>query len=95
MVEYAHMAKIPGSLMVDMFPDGTVRLVFLASIGGGNESPITAKDLDAAEVLFMTCGLTAERAAALRGTVKRNKVASVDTSVDEEIAAKFRYTKLD
>ena len=88
------MAKIPGGLIVDMFPDGTVRLVFLADSGGGNESPITAKDLDAAEALFMMCGLTAERVAALRGTVKRNKFASVDTSVEEEIAAKFRNTKL-
>jgi hypothetical protein len=87
------MAKIPGKLMVDLFPDGTVRLVFLADIGGGNESPVTAKDLDAAEVLFMTCGVSAELAAALRNEVERNKVASVETSLDEEIAAKFRYTK--
>ena len=77
---------------MDMFPDGTVRLVFLADTGGGNESPVTAKDLDAAEVLFMTCGLTPERAAALREEVQRNNVASMDTSVDEEIAAKFRNT---
>ncbi len=63
------MAKIPGKLIVDMFPDGTVRLVFLADIGGGNvnASPVTAKDLDAAEALFMdvwiiarTCGCAAE-----------------------------------
>jgi hypothetical protein len=72
------MAKIPGRLMVDMHPDGTVRLVFLASVGGGNESPVTAKDLDAAEIIFMTCGLTQEHAAALRDEVQRNKVASVD-----------------
>ena len=88
------MAKmIPGMLMVDMYPDGTVRLVFFADIGGGNEAPLKVKNLDAAEVLFMTCGLTPGRAAALRGEVKRNKVASVDTSVDEEVAAKFRYKR--
>jgi hypothetical protein len=85
------MTKIPGKLIVDMFPDGTVRLVFLSALG--NACPVTAKDLDDAEVLFMTCGLSVEHAAALRGTLKRNKVAAVDTSVDEEIAAKFRYTK--
>jgi hypothetical protein len=84
------MALIPGRLIVDLFPDGTVRLVFITGIGGGNEAPVIAKDLDAAEVLFITCGLTPERAAALRDEVQRNKVASVDTSVDEEIAAKFR-----
>ena len=87
------MAKIPGRLIVDLFPDGTVRLVFLIGIGGGNEAPLTAKDLDAAEVVFMTCGLTPGRAAALRGEVIRNKVASVDTSVDEEVAAKFQYPR--
>jgi hypothetical protein len=59
--------------------------------GDRNAGPVSAKDLDAAEVLFMTCGLTPEHAAALRGTVQRNKVASVDTTVDDEIAAKFRY----
>jgi hypothetical protein len=89
------MAKIPGKLMVDMFSDGTVRLVFIPSIGSGNASLVTAKDLDEAEALFMACGLTPERAAALRGTVKRNKVASVDTSIDEKTAQKFRYTKPD
>ena len=78
--------------MVDLFPDGTVRLVFLPSCGDRDASPVQAKDLDAAEVLFMTCGLTPGRAAALRGEVQRNKVATVDTSVDEEVAAKFRYT---
>jgi hypothetical protein len=84
---------IPGTLMVDMYPDGTVRLVFFADIGGGNEAPLTVKDLDAAEVLFMTCGLTPGRAAALRAKVKRNKVGRVDTSIDEEVAGKFRYKR--
>ena len=75
-----------------MFPDGTVRLVFLADIGGGNESPVTAKDLDAPEALIVTCGLSPELAAARRNEVERNKVASMDISVDEEIALKFLCT---
>jgi hypothetical protein len=95
MVESARMAKIPGNLMVDLHPNGTVRLVFLPNVPLGNASPVQAKDLDAAEVLFMTCGLSAELAAALRNEVERNKVASVETSVDEEVAAKFRHTKPD
>ncbi len=81
--------------MVDMFPDGTVRLVFLPSNGDKNASSVKAKDLDEAEILFLTCGLTPDRAAALRAEVKRNKVASVDTSIAEEIAEKFRHTKQD
>ena len=85
--------KIPGRLIVDLFPDGMVRIVFLARTGDGNASPLTAEDLDAAEVLFITCGLTPERAAALRAEVERNDVASVDTSVDVGIAAKFRYKR--
>ena len=87
------MVKIPGRLIVDLFPDGTVRLVFITGVGGGYEAPLTAKDLDAAEVLFMMCGLAPGRAAALRGEVTRNKVASVNTCVNEEIAAKFRYKR--
>ena len=92
MVESVRMATIPGKLMVDMFPDGSVRLVFLPSSGDGNASPVRANDLDAAEALFITCGLSPELAAALRNEVKHNKVASVETSVDEDVAAKFRYT---
>jgi hypothetical protein len=87
------MAKIPGRLIVDMFPDGTVRIVFLPTVDQRNATPVTVEDLYAAELLFMTCGITADRAAALRDEVKRNKVASTDVSVDEEVAAKFRYTR--
>jgi hypothetical protein len=78
---------------VNLFSDGTVRIVFLASIGGGNEVPVTPEDLDAAEGLFIMCGFMPGEAAALRGTVKRNNVAIVDTSVDEDVAAKFWYTR--
>ncbi len=79
--------------MVDMFPDGTVRLVFLPSVPSWNACPVQAKNLDAAEALFVECGLSAELAAALRNEVERNKIASMDTTVDEEVAAKFRYTR--
>ncbi len=92
MLESALMAKIPGKLMVDMFPDGTVRLIFLPTVDQRNASPVTVEDLYAAELLAMTCGLSPERAAALRAEAKRNKVASVETAVDPEVAAKFRYT---
>jgi len=55
---------------------------------------VTAKNLDAAEVDFVrTCGLTPERAAALRAELDRNKVVSVETSIDAAVAAKFRYAK--
>jgi hypothetical protein len=77
--------------MVDLFPDGTVGLVFLPSADQRTASPVTVEDLYAAEILFMTCGLSVNRAAALRAEVKRNKIASADVTVDEEIAAKFRY----
>jgi len=84
------MAQIPGRLLTDFHPNGTVRIVFIASVGGGNETPFTAESLDAAEVVFMTCGLTPERAASLRAELECNKVASVETSIDDLVAAKFR-----
>jgi hypothetical protein len=87
------MARIPGRLVVDLFPNGTVRIVFIAGIGGGNETPLTTPSLDEAEVVFMTCGLNSMRAAALRAEFQLNKVASAETTVDEKIAAKFRYTR--
>jgi hypothetical protein len=48
---------------------------------------------DSAEIVFKTCGLTPERAAALRAELDRNKVVSVETSIDGAVAEKFRYRK--
>ena len=88
------MPAIPGRLLADMHPNGTVRFVFIAHSGGGNEAPLTAMDLDAAEMDFVrTCGLTPERAAALRAELDRNKIGSVETSVDAAVAAIFRYAR--
>ncbi len=89
------MAQIAGRLLVDLFTDDTVRIVFsFAHIGGGNECPIVAKNLDAAEIDFVTmCGLTPGRAAMLRVDLERNKVVSVETNIEEEVAAKFRFPR--
>jgi hypothetical protein len=88
------VSEIPGRLLADLHPNGTVRLVFIAHVGGGNECPIAAKDLDTAEIDFVrTCGLTPERAAALRAELDRNKVVSVETSINAAVAAKFCYAR--
>ena len=88
------MPEIKGSLIVDLHPAGTVRMVFIAHTGGGYECPITAKNLDAAELDFVRmCGLTPERASALRTELDRNKVVSAETSVDASVAAMFRYVR--
>jgi hypothetical protein len=67
-----------------------VRIAFIASNGSGNEIPFIATGLDTAEIIFMTCGLTQERAAASRAELERNKACSVETSIDDTVAAKFR-----
>ncbi len=88
------MPEITGKLLADLHPNGTVRMVFIAHTGGGNEFPITAKSLDAAELDFVkTCGLTPERASVSRTELDRNKVVSVETSIDAAIAANFRYAR--
>ena len=88
------MLEIEGSLLADLHPNGTVRFVFIAHSGGGNEAPLTAKNIDAAEIDFVrTCGLTPERASALRLELDRNKVVSVETSIDAAVAEQFRYTR--
>jgi hypothetical protein len=91
-IEYARMAKIHGRLIVDMQGDNTVHMVFLASFGRVNESQFIVKNLNAAEVLLRTCGLTQDQVASLRAEVTLNKITGVDVSLDEEIAARFRYT---
>ena len=88
------MPEITGKLLADLHPIGTVRMVFIAHAGGGNEAPLTAKNLDAAEIDFVrTCGLSPQRASALRMELDRNKVVSVGTSIDPAVAAKFRYAR--
>ena len=85
------MPEITGRLLADLHPNGSVRMVFIAHTGGGKECPIAAKSLDAAESDFVkTCGLTPERASALRTELDRNKVVSVETSIDAAIAAFWR-----
>jgi hypothetical protein len=88
------MPEIMGTLLADLHPNGTVKIIFIAHTGGGNEAPLTVKDLDTAEMDFVkTCGLTPERASALRTELDRNKTVSVETSVDATIAAMFRYAR--
>src|ERR1700752_61972 len=66
-----------------VLPNRPVRIVFITGVDGGSGAPFTANSLNAAEVVFTTCGLTPGRTAALRAKVERNKVASVETSVDD------------
>jgi hypothetical protein len=87
------MSEITGKLLADLFPDGVVRIAFIPIVGSGPETSLTAKDLDAAESFFMTCGQTPGRAAALRAELDRNKVVSVQTSIDDGVAAKFRRAR--
>ena len=70
------MAEVSGRLITDLHPNGTVRIVFIASVGGGNGTPFTAKNLDAAEVIFMTCGLMPIRAAEIRAELEGNRFAA-------------------
>ncbi len=90
MTESTNTKNIPGRLIVDLLPDGKVRLVFLPSSGDEDATPVNAKDLNAAEFLFLNCGLSVKTAAALRAEIIRNKVAGVDTSINEDIATWFR-----
>jgi hypothetical protein len=88
------MPEITGKLLAELHPNGTVQIVFIAHTGGGNEAPLTVKNLDTAEMDFVkTCGLMPERAAELRAELDRNKVVSVETSVDASVAAMFRYAR--
>ena len=82
--------QIAGWLLADLHPNGTVRAVFIAHTGGGNESPITAKNLDTAESDFVRCGLAPERAASLREELERNKSVRVETNIEDSMAEKFR-----
>ena len=85
--------NISGRLLANLHPNGTVRIVFLAHTSGGNECPVTARTLNGAEIIFLACGLTPKRAAALREELERNKGVGVETAMDESIAAQFRRAK--
>ena len=83
------MPEIPGKMLADLHPNGTVRMVFIAHTGGGNECAMTAKNLDAGEIDFVRkCGLTPQRVSALRTELDRNKVVSAETSIDAALTAR-------
>src|SRR5260370_34622593 len=64
------MADISGKLMADLLPNGTVRIVFVPTLGGGNEAPLTVKNLTTAEKEFVsTFGLTTVRASRILAAV--------------------------
>ena len=82
--------QMAGWLLADLHLNGTVRIVFIAHSGGGNESPITAKNLHTAESEFVTYGLTPEQAASLREELERNKSVRIETSIEDSMAEKCR-----
>ena len=87
------MAEITGRLITDLHPSGTVRVVFIASKGGGNERPVLSKNLDAA-LDFMKSFVNPKTALTLRTQLERDKVDDAVISIDEEVATAFRTQSL-
>ena len=84
------MAEINGKLMADLLPNGTVRIIFVPILGGGNETPLTVKNLTTAEKeLVNTFGVTPVGAAWIRTEVERKKFFCIYVSLDEAVAAMF------
>lgn len=84
------MAEINGKLMADLLPNGKVRIVFVPTLGGGNEAPLTVKNLAIAEKEFVnTFGVTPFGAAWIRAEVERKKFFCIYVSLDEAVAATF------
>ena len=85
------MSVITGRLLINLLPNGTVRIMFIANNGGGNTAPLTVRNLDEAERAFIrTFCLTPERALELRAELERNKVFCIQMSPDNAVAAMFR-----
>ena len=88
------MAQVPARLHVELHSNGTVRMVFIVSGVGGNETSFTANNLETAEIYFICkCGLTLVCANALMAELKHNKIAHVETIIEETVAEKVRYAK--
>jgi len=84
------MAEITRQLLPNLRPNGTVRIVFIACDGSGEEPAFTATNLSTAESMFARkFGLTPERSAGLRAQLERNTVFAVEASLDETFAAMF------
>jgi len=64
------MAQIAGRLLADLHPNGTVRIVFIASVGGGNETPFTAESLDLK--WLRSCSCACSTAPESRGSISAN-----------------------
>jgi hypothetical protein len=50
-----------------------LRVVFFATVGDGDETPLIVKNLDAAEIVFLTCGLPPERVIRMRAELEHSK----------------------
>jgi len=87
------VADITGRFIADLNPNGTVRVVFLASQGGGNERPVVFENLDAA-VNFMKSFMPLEKAVTLRQQIQRDKTADAVVEMEEKLAATFRNQPL-
>ena len=84
------MSVITGKLLIDLLPNGTVRIRLIANNGGGNVAPFTARNLEIAEGAFIrTFGLTPERALELRAELERNKEFCIQMCSDDAVAAMF------
>jgi hypothetical protein len=82
------MAKISGRLNMELRQDGSVTITFVPNMGGGNMSPLIAKNIDVAEDDFIrTFGQTPARAAAIRNDLGQERAVNVEISVDVELAA--------
>jgi hypothetical protein len=77
------MARIPGRLLADLLPNGTVRENFLPDKTRGSAKPILSKDIGTAEKDFReTFGLTPGRAIALANELGSEKHVDIACDVD-------------
>jgi len=84
------MSVITGRSLINLLPNGTVRIMFIANNGGGNAASLKVRNLDIAEGAFIRAFcLTPERALELRAELERNKVFYTQLSPDNAVAAMF------
>jgi len=87
------MLNVTGRFIADLNPNGSVRMVFIPTTGGGNERPVVFDTVDDA-VNFVKTFLTLEKVAAMRQELQRDKRADTVVEMGENLAGTFRNQPL-
>jgi hypothetical protein len=88
------LRMVRGTLHADLLPDGSVRELFIAAGGGGNASPLLAKNSGTAQLDFCkTFRISESRAEALVSELDRAGHVEFECEIDATLASRLNVAR--